>query len=292
MQSRIRALCCCILCLPLFCQAELPSAATHKTAQPKPAKAQLAIIIDDVGLNLENGVRALAIPGPMTFAILPHRKYSSQLAYLAGRLNKDVMLHAPMSTVRNTELGDGALDESLNESAFKQRLIFSLNNTPNIKGMNNHMGSRLTANSQYMQWVMEVLKEKQLFFVDSRTSADSVAYDIAQQDNIPSLRRDIFLDHEVNTEFVNQQFKKAVQIARKYGSAVAIGHPHRVTLDYLNRAVLELPELGIQQVTVSTMLASQIQKRPTSAPMEPAGMEPSLDGLVKQLITQNNPRPH
>jgi uncharacterized protein len=288
MQRRWHTMWFCLLLLPSISFAA-PQNATPPLTDVAPQKiARLAIIIDDVGLNLENGVRALAIPGPMTFAILPHRKYSQQLAYLAGRLNKDVMLHAPMSTIRNTALGDGALDESLDESNFKQRLAFSLENTPNIKGMNNHMGSRLTANSQYMQWVMEVLKEKHLFFVDSRTSADSVAYDIAQQDNIPSLRRDIFLDHEVNTAFVNQQFKKAVQIARKYGSAVAIGHPHRVTLDYLNRAVLELPELGVQQVTVSTMLASEIKKRPVSAPMEPAGMEPSLDGLVKQLISKND----
>lgn len=288
MQRRMHTLCFCLLLLPAFSQAGMPAAAAADNT--KPQKAQLAIIIDDVGLNLENGVRALAIPGPMTFAILPHRKYSQHLAYLAGRLNKDVMLHAPMSTIRNTVLGDGALDESLDESSFKQRLTFALDSTPNIKGMNNHMGSRLTANSQYMQWVMDVLKEKQLFFVDSRTSADSVAFNMAQQDDIPSLRRDIFLDHEVNTGFVNQQFKKAVHIARKYGSAVAIGHPHRVTLDYLNRAVLELPELGIQQVTVSTMLASAINKRPISAPMEPAGIEPNLDGLVKQLISQNNVR--
>lgn len=288
MQRRWHTMWFCLSLLPSVSFAAQPNTTIPLTDMVPQKIAQLAIIIDDVGLNLENGVRALAIPGPMTFAILPHRKYSSQLAYLAGRLNKDVMLHAPMSTIRNTELGDGALDESLDESSFKQRLIFALNNTPNIKGMNNHMGSRLTTNNQYMQWVMEVLKEKHLFFVDSRTSADSVAFDIAQQDNIPSLRRDIFLDHEVNTEFVNQQFKKAVHIARKYGSAVAIGHPHRVTLDYLNRAVLELPELGIQQVTVSTMLASEIKKRPVSAPMEPVGMEPSLDGLVKQLISQHH----
>ena len=93
MQRRMHTLCFCLLLLPAFSQADMPAASAADNT--KPQKAQLAIIIDDVGLNLENGVRALAIPGPMTFAILPHRKYSQHLAYLAGRLNKDVMLHAP-----------------------------------------------------------------------------------------------------------------------------------------------------------------------------------------------------
>ncbi len=251
-------------------------------AEPTPT-ARLAIIIDDLGNSLTQGLDAIALPGNITFAVMPHRKYSNKLAQRAGRLGKQVLLHAPMSTVTHRKLGPGALHENLNEKQLKDRLRFAIHSIPFISGVNNHMGSLLTTQSHAMTWVMEVLKEKDLFFVDSRTSARSQGYEIALRKGINSAKRDIFLDHELDIDHIHQQFKKALSIAQKYGSAIAIGHPHDSTLFYLNKVLpqLEGSEISLHSVSelldIGTKSASQYATNTYSPP------HVKLDQLVQQL---------
>ncbi|MEH6346552.1 MAG: divergent polysaccharide deacetylase family protein [Bermanella sp.] len=251
-------------------------------AEPTPT-ARLAIIIDDLGNSLTQGLDAIALPGNITFAVMPHRKYSNKLAQRAGRLGKQVLLHAPMSTVNHRKLGPGALHEGLNEKQLKDRLRFAIHSIPFISGVNNHMGSLLTTQSHAMTWVMEVLKEKELFFVDSRTSAQSQGYEIALRKGIDSAKRDIFLDHELDIDHIHQQFKKALTIAQKYGSAIAIGHPHDSTLFYLNKVLpqLEGSEISLHSVSelldIGTKSASQFA---TNTYLPP---HVKLDQLVQQL---------
>lgn len=270
-------------------KTEVPYLNTESIIKAKSQPARLAIIIDDLGNSLRSGLDAIALPAPITFAVMPHRKHSKTLAERAGRLGKDVILHAPMSTMNDRKLGAGALREELGEHAFKEKLRFSIASIPFISGVNNHMGSRLTTQPQAMKWVMEVLAQEQLFFVDSRTHAQSVAYKTALKMGLPSANRDIFLDHEINLDHIHVQFKKALAIAKRYGSAIAIGHPHKPTLRYLNHVLPQLEGSNVAIHSISDLLKGGIKVRPDSARESRPAKVPSLDLLVQQLIHNNKP---
>lgn len=250
----------------------------------QPTAARLAIVIDDLGNSLQSGLKAIALPADITFAVMPHRKHSKRLAERAARLGKDVILHAPMSTINGLELGAGALNESLGEREFKTKLAFSLESIPFVKGMNNHMGSQLTTNSVAMMWVMEVLKDKQLFFLDSRTNAKSVGFSTAQTMGIPSASRDIFLDNEINIEHIHIQFKKAIRVAEKYGSAIAIGHPYKATITYLEHVLPQLEGTHISVHKISDLLKAGINPRPDSARESKPAITPSLDAFITAYL--------
>ncbi len=218
---------------------------------------RMVVVIDDLGNNLQQGQASLALPGPVTYAFLPHTRYSEALVQQAHSLGKEVMLHAPMENTHQLKLGPGALTESLSETEFKRVLNESLQSIPYAVGINNHMGSLLTQQALPMQWVMDIVAEKGIFFLDSRTTAKSVAWDVAKKRNIPVLQRDVFLDHEQTPEFLQQQFFRAVHIARKYGSVIVIGHPYAVTTSFLEEAIPALDEAGIQLVSASALLLQQ-----------------------------------
>ena len=232
------------------------------------APVSITIIIDDLGNNLSNGQRAINLPGSVTYAILPDRPYSHRLAEQAHRNGKEVMLHMPMDNIHNQPLGPGGLTIKQNRSHYEQRLQQAIAITPHIRGINNHMGSRLTANPERMQWLMQSLQNYPLYFVDSRTSANSVAAITASSHHIPTLERDVFLDHEANSAFIDKQFKRLINIAREEGSAVAIGHPYPSTLDYLENILPQLESMGVRLITPSNMLALKMSTT-TSYPTTP-----------------------
>ncbi|WP_051514463.1 divergent polysaccharide deacetylase family protein [Nitrincola nitratireducens] len=215
------------------------------------------IVIDDIGQSLEYGRAAIELPGPLTFAFLPYTPHATVLSQLAEATGKDVILHAPMANIAGIPIGKGGLYPHQSESELKNELKKSLDSLPLVLGLNNHMGSLLTQNEQSMRWVMEVAAERDLFFLDSRTTPNSVAFRMAQKQGIPSLTRDIFLDHEITYEFVDQQFSKAIELAQEKGHAIIIGHPYPVTIDYLATALPRLDELGIQLVAASAFLQQQ-----------------------------------
>ncbi len=213
----------------------------------------IAIIVDDMGHHLRHGRELIELPYPLTLAFLPNRKHTRTLSELAHQRGKEIMLHAPMETVGGFQLGPGALTEAMNEQEIKQSLLASLQSIPHARGINNHMGSHLTAINQAMRWVMEALQQRPVYFVDSRTSPNSVAANMAARHQIPHLTRDIFLDHKQTRKFVQQQFLKLIEVARERGTAIAIAHPHRVTIDYLRFALPRLDERGIQIATASAL---------------------------------------
>ena len=263
-------------------QADVNTLTTATTS----TQGKLAIVIDDMGNSLRAGLDAIALPAPITFAVMPHRKHSKLLAERAGRLGRDVLLHAPMSTVNGRNLGSGGLTEALSEKDFKDTLRFSIASIPYISGINNHMGSQLTTRPKAMKWVMEVLKQKQLFFLDSRTHAKSIAYETAFNMGLPSANRDIFLDNEINIDHIHMQFKKALAIAKKYGSAIAIGHPHKATLTYLKHVLPQLEGTDVAIHSISDLLKTGIKARPDSARESKPALAPSLDELIKILVSQ------
>lgn len=227
-------------------------AASDSVPQPT-----IVIIIDDVGDNFDRGQAAVDLPGPLTFAVLPHSPFGPKLAKRAMDQGSEVMLHAPMENTHDRPLGPGALTHDLNQHQYRAKLEGNLDSIPGVVGLNNHMGSLLTTLRPQMEWTMELADQRRLFFVDSKTTADSVAWKVAKAQGIPYLIRDVFLDHEQTLEFVHQQFQQTLEIARERGYAVAIGHPYPVTIQYLQWALPQLDRLGVRLGTASSVVAEK-----------------------------------
>lgn len=213
----------------------------------------IAIIIDDMGHSYESGVELINLPFPLTLSFLPERPFTKRLIEMANFHQKEIMLHAPMQNSMGYDLGYGGLKKNMPPQDLKQTLLKSFGKINHMVGLNNHMGSILTTDPKAMKTVMEVVSQYPFYFVDSRTSSKSVAASIAKQHNIPNLSRDIFLDHIQNREFIQTQFLKLIDLARKNGTAIAIGHPHPETIEYLTWALSKLDEKGVSIASVSAI---------------------------------------
>lgn len=234
-----------------------PDEALPVLTLPPTATRYIAIIIDDIGYIDSLGARAVALPDDVTFAVLPHTPFGAALAESAHHNGKEVMLHAPMSNLANMPLGPGGLTPALSKEEFVSTLSQALDAVPYLKGINNHMGSELTAQEGPMHWVMETLQGRDLYFVDSYTTAASVAGRIAREENIPTLTRNVFLDNVQTHEDIDREFQRLLQVARDKGFATGIGHPYEATLDYLEKALPTLTLLDIELVPVSEMIRLQ-----------------------------------
>ncbi len=216
-------------------------------------RALVAIIIDDVGYRYIEGMRTLELDPDITIAVLPFTPHAYDLAHHAGTLGVEVMLHAPMEPNTNIHWGEG-LNGAMNQSALRNSFAKMLDSLPNVRGVNNHMGSGLTTNSNVMEWFMSEVSQHNLYFIDSMTTPRSKAWAIAQKHNIPSYKRDVFLDNEVNDPYLEKQFSHMIRIAQKHGYALAIGHPYKETLTYLEKNLPRLRAMEIDLVPVSTLL--------------------------------------
>ena len=218
-------------------------------------RAKLAIIIDDIGYNLPLGQRTIQLPGPFTLAVLPFTPHGRELAELAHQRGKELMLHAPMSNHHDYPLGPGGLVSGMERADFLNILRQNLANIPYIKGVNNHMGSLLTEQTEPMRWLMLELQTRDLYFVDSRTTAKTQALIEAERIRLPSRRRDVFLDDTRTRDHIKQQLLLALQKARQQGSAIAIGHPYLETLNVLNNIQPLLENYNVELVPVSKLVA-------------------------------------
>lgn len=250
-----------LLCLTLLSYASLGSASDRVAVTPIASDdiarhTSIVIIVDDMGNNLTLGRRAIALPGAVNYAILPHRPFSTTLAKAAHRQDKEVLLHIPMTTLGNQATGPGTLTPKMSQTEFLQTLRDNLASVPYAQGVNNHMGSLLTQLQQPMTWLMQELKQHQLYFIDSRTSPRTVAEHAAKAEQLPSLRRHIFLDNERDADAIEQQFERLLKIAKQRGSAVAIGHPYPETLTFLEQALPLLAARGYTLIPASQAAAS------------------------------------
>lgn len=251
----------------LFARSALAEVSYQYAVQSREAfsKPKLVIIIDDIGDNLPRGKRAVDLPGKVTAAFIPFTPNSKYLAKRAHQQGKELMLHMPMSSQRGANIGHGGLTPSLSSEQFSQRLLDAINDIPHIQGLNNHMGSQLTTMPKAMQQLMQELACHNLYFVDSRTSADSVAYKTAQHQHIESLVRDVFIDHERHPEAIHQAFEKLKSLAKQHGSAIGIAHPYAMTLDYLEQALPTLEQQGFELAFPSELLQQQRWYHPNHA---------------------------
>lgn len=198
----------------------------------------------------------LELNAPISFSILPGLRFSRLLAKKANELDRDVLLHLPMEpdNYPGKNPGPGTLLSKMSPEELDQQLLKDLDAVPFLVGTNNHMGSRLTEDEKIMRLIMERIKEKDLFFLDSRTSPDSVAYQIAKEYGIKAAARNVFLDNEKDVELISRQIIKLAEKALKNGSAIGIGHPHKNTLLALQQTLPKLAKLGIEIVPVSQLV--------------------------------------
>ena len=229
--------------------------------EPRPGTAAMpsvAIIIDDLGNNRSRGLQAVRLPGPVAVAILPHTPDARRLARAARAQGKEVLLHLPMQPESARERpGPGELTEYMDTATLRRVVLDDLASVPEAQGVNNHMGSLLTQDRRAMDEVMSVLARRRLFFVDSFTSSHSQAMKIARRFGLPVTRRNVFLDDVPHAAAIDAQFRRLLALARRHGTALAIGHPFRATLDYLSKALPQLAAQGVRLVSVRVLIQDQ-----------------------------------
>jgi polysaccharide deacetylase 2 family uncharacterized protein YibQ len=217
--------------------------------------ARLAIIIDDLGSDLAPAEALLKIRYPLTLSILPSKMHSAEIADAAFRRGDQVMLHLPMEFEGNAAKPEAIeLRVGMGAGEVDGLLAQMLESVPHAAGINNHEGSRATTDPALMADVMAVLRERNLFFIDSRTTAATVAYDAAQQAGVRAASRKVFLDDIETREAILRQIELAERDAAKEGSAIAIGHPHPATIAALEQALPQLQARGVRLVFASALV--------------------------------------
>ena len=223
-------------------------------AAPKKELPKVVIIIDDLGYDLKIADKFIELDTAFTFAILPFSPFQKKIAKRARDNGIEVMLHLPMEPVEypQADPGPGTLLTRMSPDQLIAQLNENLDTLPSVVGVNNHMGSRLTTESNQLYQIFSVLKKRGLFFVDSRTTAKTLCKPSARMFKVPFAQRDIFLDHKHQPEFIRKQINRLMRVAKQYGEAVAIGHPHSTTYEVLKKM---LPNL---KKSVQIVPASQI----------------------------------
>ncbi len=238
-----------------------PKEVARRTPKPAPGPVpvdglpRVAIIIDDIGYDRKLARQFLALDIPLTFAVLPESPFQQSLVKEIRARGREIMLHQPMEPEEYPQVnpGPGALLAAMPPDALIAQLNRNLDALPGVKGINNHMGSRLTAESTRMYQVFSVLKERRLFFVDSRSTVATVCRPSARLFQVPFAERDVFLDHFQEAGFVRKQFKELMREAKKHGQAVAIGHPYPVTVEIF-REVLPTLKKRVTLVPASALV--------------------------------------
>lgn len=235
--------------IPVMPEKQEPLAAN---AHPK-----IAIVIDDVGVDLKGSERAIKLPAPVTLSFLPYAVRLREQTKDARDQGHELLLHMPMEPIGHEDPGPGALLVDLPMRDLQQRFETALASFTGFDGVNNHMGSKFTADADGMNMVMDELQQRHLFFLDSRTSPQSLGKKIAEEKHLPTIGRDVFLDDVQFPEAIRAQLEETERIARHKGYAVAIGHPHAATMDVLPGWIEDAQNRGFELVPLKTLVKTQ-----------------------------------
>lgn len=231
---------------PVASVSALPPAAP---SAGNPNAPKLALIIDDCGQWIETERGFVALSVPLTLSVLPDVHFASTIAREASDAGKGVMLHLPMETLSGLNPGPGKVTTAMSDEQIMRQVQDDLAQVPLATGVNNHEGSKASADLRVMRDVMDVLsKHGNLFFIDSRTNAASVGEQTATAAGIPTASRDVFLDNKADVAYSEAQLREAAAIAKRNGSAIAIGHPRATTLEAVRALIPELQAEGIEFV--------------------------------------------
>jgi len=227
--------------------------------KPKRPPAQklpkVAIIIDDLGYDKKIAEEFIALDAAFTFSILPHSPQQKKIVRLAKKRGLEIMLHLPMEPLEYPAVnpGAGTLLTSMSPNQLLDQLEKNLNDIPSAAGVNNHMGSKLTADSDQMNQIFSILKKRGLFFIDSRTTADTLCRPSAKLFKVPFAQRDVFIDHFQRPEFIREQIRQLIETAKRHGEAVGIAHPHLETIKVLREMLPEIQK-NVQMVPASEIV--------------------------------------
>lgn len=231
-----------------------------KKVQEKPESrkysGKLAVIVDDCGYDMSS-VRTLLNTGlPLNFAVLPYKPYSSDVLEMIKSDGRVAMLHLPMEPMDRSAMSEGSstICTDMSKDKILELTRKAINSLPGVSGVNNHQGSKATADSATMTTVLQELRNQDLFFVDSRTSSKSVARDKAVAMGVPTARNDIFLDNSSDVQAIRKQIYKAMDIAEKNGSAIAICHARSNTAKAWSMYAEEIKNTGIELVPITDLL--------------------------------------
>jgi len=217
------------------------------------SRPRAAIIIDDLGNDLHIAHEFAALGVPLAFAVMPGRPFSKEVAELAALLGHEVLVHLPMEAEGGEDFGaDNVLLVTANRDETVRAVDQDLAAVPHAIGVNNHMGSRFTADAEHMRWVLERIKAAGLFFIDSRTTAHSVACEVAASLALACAERNVFLDDIDDDAAVRDQLHTLLTVARTRGEVIAIGHPRPATLTALQAV---LPEFAESHVDIAPLSA-------------------------------------
>lgn len=246
-----------------------------RNALPMPdprGRPMIAVVIDDVGLDRRRGERALRLPGAVTLSLLPYAPEVAQQAAAARALGHEIMLHMPMEPESpRIDPGPHALRSGNTASQILHELDWDLAQFSGYVAVNNHMGSRFTRDPEAMRVVLEALKARGLFFLDSRTTGASVGTRLARELGLPHLERDVFLDNIETPEEVTARVAEAERLARRDGYAIAIGHPHDATLEALGRWLPQAQARGFALVPISAVMRARLAAEQREARWQQAG---------------------
>lgn len=216
---------------------------------------KISFIIDDLGYEKEIAQKIIELDFPVTLSILPFLQNSKYIAEEGNKNNQEIMLHLPMEPNNsNIDPGPGAIKSYMSEEEIRQTVRSSIFDFPYVIGVNNHMGSKITENREIMKIILEEIRRYNLFFIDSMTSKNSIAYKLAQEMGVKTAVRSVFLDNKNDMEYIKKQISEAREIALKDGEAIAIGHSRINTFYVLKRMVPELIKTGIEIVPASQLV--------------------------------------
>ena len=218
-------------------------------------KNKVAIIIDDMGYNLEDLKKIISLKKPFTVSILPFTPYAKETALIAHENGLEVMLHLPLESInaKNKEIPEGYILSRMSKEEIHQILEENLQ-IPHIKGVNNHQGSKITTDENLMHIILAPLKERNLYFIDSLTTSNSIAFKLAQEMGIPSARRYIFLDSVIDEEYIKRMMEELFLKARQRDSTVVICHPFKETLRVLKEKIRLIDENNLELVFASQIV--------------------------------------
>lgn len=218
------------------------------------ANPQVAIVIDDIGYR-DTDRQAIALKGQFTYAIVPFAPLTKPLAHSVNASEREVIAHFPMEALSNNHLlGKGALLTDMDEATTRRQIKLSLDDIPYARGINNHMGSKYTTQSRSLAWLMDELNKRNMYFLDSKTTPFSLAESSAATHGLRTAHRHIFLDNQLDAEYLNKQFKRLLNIAKKNHYAIAIAHPHPQTIKFLATIGQRLKQHNIDLVPLSMVL--------------------------------------
>jgi polysaccharide deacetylase 2 family uncharacterized protein YibQ len=241
--------------IEIVTRAQFASGTGVKSSIETDGGARLAIIIDDLGSDRGAAEAVFALGFPLTISVLPNHEHSMEIAEEAHRRGFQVMLHLPMQSVANETPEAQELRPGMPAQEVAQVVDQFLQNVPDAAGVNNHQGSQATADAALMDELMPVLRDHHLFYVDSRTTAATVAYETAQDFGVPSAFRNVpFLDDVAEVSAVRKQLQLALRGAREKGQALAIGHPHPATLQALREVLPQARAQGVRLVLASELV--------------------------------------